>query len=174
MPDAAGISRTASTSRAIIATLTDAIAAAGLEDPYGLPHRALALLLLEKDPEFIELTSAMPGWQPVLELAAELRQQIEDEHGQSAATRIAGERHALAGIITDEVETSRPRPEARLGRAALALYHQPDHRRADPLAGAGDDLSAHVFRGQQPGGPASAMSGSTYVAAPSSSPLLYR
>lgn len=88
-----------------IRRLTDAIAGAGLEDPYGLPHRALALLLLEKDPEFIELTSAMPGWEPVLELAVGLRQKIAAEHGQSAATRIAGERHGLAGIITDEVET---------------------------------------------------------------------
>ncbi|MFA5802799.1 MAG: ferrous iron transport protein B [Thermoleophilia bacterium] len=88
-----------------IMKLTEAIAAGGLDDPYGLPHRALALLLLEKDPEFIELTSVMPGWEPVLELASQLRELIEKEHGQSAHTRIAGERHALAGLIVDEVET---------------------------------------------------------------------
>ncbi len=98
-----------------IVTLTEAIAAAGLEDPYNLPHRALALLLLENDPEFIELTSAMTGWNPVLELAAQLRNHIEEEHGQQAATRIAAERHALAGIITDEVETVEVRQEIMLG-----------------------------------------------------------
>ncbi|MHB0867263.1 MAG: ferrous iron transport protein B [Thermoleophilia bacterium] len=88
-----------------ILQLTEAIATAELEDPYGLPHRALALLLLENDIEFIELTGVMPGWAPVLALAAELRQKIETEHGQSAATRVAAERHALAAIIVDEVET---------------------------------------------------------------------
>jgi len=89
----------------MITQLTDAISGAGLEEPYGIPDRALALLLLEKDPEFIEITSALPGWAPVLELAAGLRQKIEVGHGQKAATRIAGERHALAGIINDEVES---------------------------------------------------------------------
>jgi ferrous iron transport protein B len=98
-----------------IAVLTEAIAAAGLEDPYNLPHRALALLLLENDPEFIELTTALPGWQPVLDLAAELRGHIEAEHGQAATTRIAGERHALAGIIADEVETVEAGREVGLG-----------------------------------------------------------
>ncbi len=98
-----------------ITTLTDAIAAAGLEDPYNLPHRALALLLLENDPEFIELTSEMPGWAPVLELAAGLRNHIEEEHGQRAATRIAAERHALAGIIADEVETVEVRTKTGIG-----------------------------------------------------------
>ncbi|MEK7817696.1 MAG: ferrous iron transport protein B [Actinomycetota bacterium] len=89
----------------IITSLTDAIAAANLEDPYGLPHRALAMLLLENDSEFMKLTSGIPGWEPVLKEAANLRQMIEAEHGQPAALRIAGERHGLAGIIADEVET---------------------------------------------------------------------
>lgn len=88
-----------------ISQLTNAISGAGLEEPYGIPDRALALLLLEDDPEFIEITSALPGWEPVLELAAGLRHKIEASHGQKAATRIAGERHALAGIINDEVES---------------------------------------------------------------------
>ncbi len=92
----------------VIGELTAAIAAANLKDPYGLPHRALAIMLLENDTEFIELTSALPGWQPVLEQAASLRQIIEEEHGQPAGSRLAGERHALAGIITDEVETVIP------------------------------------------------------------------
>jgi ferrous iron transport protein B len=88
----------------LIDQLTAEIAGRELEDPYSLPHRALALLLLENDSEFIEITSQMPGWQPVLELASRLRHQIEEEHGQSAHTRIAIERHALAAIIVDEVE----------------------------------------------------------------------
>ncbi len=88
-----------------VATLTNEIASRELEDPYGLPHRALAMLLLEDDPEFIELTSELPGWQPVLEKAAGLRQIIEMEHGQPASSRVAAERHALAGMIASEVET---------------------------------------------------------------------
>lgn len=89
----------------MISRLTATISEAGLKEPYGLPDRALALLLLEKDPEFIEITSALPGWAPVLDLAVELRNKMEIAHGQKAATRIAGERHALAGIINDEVES---------------------------------------------------------------------
>ena len=88
-----------------IARLTNAITSADLEDPYGLPHRALAMLLLEKDSEFLEITASMPGWGPVLELAAELRADIEREHGQPACSRVAAERHALAGMIAAEVET---------------------------------------------------------------------
>ncbi|MHB1361259.1 MAG: ferrous iron transport protein B [Thermoleophilia bacterium] len=98
-----------------ITALTDAIAGAELNDPYALPHRALALLLLENDPEFIELTSAMPGWQPVLDLAARLRSHIEEEHGQASATRIAAERHALAAIIAEEVETVSTTERAGIG-----------------------------------------------------------
>ncbi|MHB8791957.1 MAG: ferrous iron transport protein B [Thermoleophilia bacterium] len=89
----------------MISQLTEAISGAGLEEPYGIPERALALLLLENDPEFIEITSELSGWEHVLELATELRHKMEVAHGQKAATRIAGERHALAGIINDEVET---------------------------------------------------------------------
>ncbi|MDO8735683.1 MAG: ferrous iron transport protein B [Thermoleophilia bacterium] len=89
----------------MISQVSEAISGAGLEEPYGIPDRALSLLLLEKDPEFLEITSALPGWAPVLELAASLRKKIEIGHGQKAATRIAGERHALAGLISDEVES---------------------------------------------------------------------
>jgi len=89
----------------LIEQLTTAIADRNLDDPYNLPHRALALLLLEDDAEFIQLTQVMPGWQPVLEMAAGLRSQIAEEHGQSAHTRIAAERHALAALIVDDVET---------------------------------------------------------------------
>ena len=88
-----------------IAALTNEIASRDLEEPYGLPHRALAMLLLEDDAEFIEITSELPGWQPVLEKAAGLRQIIEMEHGQPCSSRVAAERHALAGMIASEVET---------------------------------------------------------------------
>jgi ferrous iron transport protein B len=88
-----------------IARLTNAITSVDLEDPYGLPHRALAMLLLEEDSEFLEITASLPGWAPVLELAAELRGNIEREHGQPACSRVAAERHALAGMIAAEVET---------------------------------------------------------------------
>lgn len=88
-----------------IAGLTNEIGSRELEDPYGLPHRALAMLLLEDDAEFIEITSGTQGWEPVLARAAELRQRIEAEHGQPASSRIAAERHALAGMIASDVES---------------------------------------------------------------------
>lgn len=97
----------------LIAILTGVIAAAGLESPYGLPHRALALLLLENDVEFIDMTAEMPGWEAVLKVAAELRHRIEEEHGQPAAQRIAGERHGRAGLVASEVETREVRKQPR-------------------------------------------------------------
>ncbi|RJQ42283.1 MAG: ferrous iron transport protein B [Gaiellales bacterium] len=109
----------------LIQELTGAIASAGADDPYNLPHRALAILLLEGDAEFIGLTAGMPGWQPILDLAAELRRRIEEEHGQPAGTRIAGERHALAGLITDDVETVEVRERRRLGERLWGLTTRP-------------------------------------------------
>src|SRR3990172_1183639 len=88
-----------------MAILTGVVGAADVEEPYGLPHRALALLLLENDGEFIDMTSEIPGWETALKVAAELRHRIEEEHGQPAAQRIAGERHGLAGLVAAEVET---------------------------------------------------------------------
>lgn len=105
--------------------LIAAIDAGGLKDPYDLNRRALAILLLEGDSEFIELTAVMPGWQPVLDLAAGLRSQIEAEHGQPAGTRIAGERHALAGLITDEVQTVEVREKRRLGERLWGMTTRP-------------------------------------------------
>lgn len=89
----------------LISQLTGAMETAGAEDPYSLPPRALALLLLEHDTEFIDLVRSTPGWDQLLDLAANLRQKMVEEHGQPAHTRVAAERHALAGIIVDEVET---------------------------------------------------------------------
>ena len=109
----------------LIRELTAAIASAGVEDPYNLPHRALAILLLEGDADFVRLTADLPGWRPVLDLAAELRDRIEQEHGQPAGTRIAGERHALAGLITDDVETIEVRKKRRLGERLWELTTRP-------------------------------------------------
>lgn len=108
-----------------IAELVAGIRDAGISDPYNLPRRALAILLLEGDAEFIEITSGMPGWQPVLDLARDLRGRIEAEHGQPAGTRIAGERHALAGLITDDVETIEAREKRRLGESLWGLTTRP-------------------------------------------------
>lgn len=88
-----------------VATLTNEIASTSVENPYGLPYRAMAMLLLEADEEFIGITETMPGWGPLLEMAADQRLRIEREHGQPAGSRVAAERHALAGMIASEVET---------------------------------------------------------------------
>jgi ferrous iron transport protein B len=109
----------------LIDDLIQAMEARELCDPYDLPRRAMAILLLEGDTEFIELAASMEGWQPVLDLAVELRDRIEADHGQPAGTRIAGERHALAGLITDEVETVEVREKRRLGKRLWGLTTRP-------------------------------------------------
>lgn len=109
----------------LIDRLVQAMAADDLDDPYDLPRRAMAILLLEGDAEFIELAAKLSGWQPVLDLAAQLRDRIEADHGQPAGTRIAGERHALAGLITDEVESIETRERRPLGERLWGLTTRP-------------------------------------------------
>ncbi len=108
-----------------VGELAAAIESAGLEDPHGLPRRAMALMLLENDSEYIELVAEKEGWQPVLDLAARLRGRIEAEHGQPAAIRIAGERHALAGFIAEEVERVQPAAKPPWGERFCRLTTGP-------------------------------------------------
>jgi len=98
--------------------------------PYDLPSRALAIQLLEGDPEFTQILKEgeteekldrQHRWrhrwrgerliqQVILQLSALLAKKIEEKHGEPAGLRIARERHGLAGTIADAVQTRVKQP----------------------------------------------------------------
>jgi len=91
--------------------------------PYGLSSRALALLLLENDEEFVTLVRREPDGDDVLRKALEFSAEIERKHGEAGSLRIARERHGLAGIIAAEVQqkvAAPPQFSATLWRWSIA------------------------------------------------------
>jgi ferrous iron transport protein B len=73
--------------------------------PHDLPVRALSILLLENDKEFVEDVKKDKGGPEVLKEAARLAEEIRKEHGESAAIRLSRERHGLAGMIAESVKS---------------------------------------------------------------------
>ena len=79
----------------------------GVETPYGLSPRALAILLLEEDPEMVKLVKAEAGGEEILDYARRLAEEIERDHGEKASLIIARERHGIAGTIASGVQERR-------------------------------------------------------------------
>jgi ferrous iron transport protein B len=86
----------------VVCSLTSAIVESGMKAPHGVSARSLAILLLEGDEEFTEAVTKAGG-EAILAEAARRAAEIEAEHGETAATRIARERHGAAGSIAEEV-----------------------------------------------------------------------
>ncbi|UCC28379.1 MAG: ferrous iron transport protein B [Candidatus Bathyarchaeota archaeon] len=123
--------------------LEEAIKKHMTETPFNLPARALAMLLLEGDSEFIQMiqrgeSEARLGgrhrwrWhgekadrEDLLKLSASLAKQIERKHGEPIGVRIARERHGLAGTIADAVQKKVEQPmllSERLKHYSVAPY----------------------------------------------------
>lgn len=113
------------------------------EIPFNLPARAMAILLLEGDSEFIQMiqrgeSEAKLGrrhrwrWhgekadrEHLLKLSAVLAKQIERKHGEPIGVRIARERYGLAGTIADAVQMKVEQPmllSERLKHYSVAPY----------------------------------------------------
>ncbi|HEY9205244.1 MAG TPA: ferrous iron transport protein B [Candidatus Methanoperedens sp.] len=71
---------------------------------FGIYSRALAILLLEGDTEFIELVRNHPEGDSILEEVRKISREIEKRHGEKTPLRIARERHGLAGSIASQVQ----------------------------------------------------------------------
>ncbi len=71
---------------------------------FGINPRALAILLLEEDPEFIEIAGRHKNGSLILEEAKKTSKEIEKKHGEKTPLRIARERHGLAGSIASQVQ----------------------------------------------------------------------
>jgi len=91
------------------------------EIPKDLSSRALAILLLEEDEEFIEAVNEVAGGQEILEFSREIAGEIEEEHGEKAALIIARERHGIAGSVAANVQERREYGPPSLGERLWEL-----------------------------------------------------
>lgn len=71
---------------------------------FGINPRALSILLLENDSEFIELVGRHENSKSIIEEANRISREIEEKHGEKTPLRIARERHGLAGSIASQVQ----------------------------------------------------------------------
>lgn len=71
---------------------------------FGINPRALSILLLEEDPEFIEIVKNHENGDILLREAKKISRVIEEKHGEETPLRIARERHGLAGSIALQVQ----------------------------------------------------------------------
>ncbi len=71
---------------------------------FGIAPRALALLLLEEDSEFIELVDKHRDGSFLLGEVKKISREIQQEHGEKTPLRIARERHGLAGSMAAQVQ----------------------------------------------------------------------
>ncbi len=71
---------------------------------FGIASRALAILLLEEDAEFIELVNRHLNGKSILLEVKKISRDIEKKHGEKTPLRIARERHGLAGCIASQVQ----------------------------------------------------------------------
>ena len=78
----------------------------GLLLPYdfGINPRALSIMLLENDSEFIELVGKHENGTSIIQEANKISREIEELHGEKTPLRIARERHGLAGSIASQVQ----------------------------------------------------------------------
>ncbi len=87
-----------------IGALSDLLAKEGIALPHGLPPRAVAVLLLEEDEEFLEWARALPEGERILAKVGEVASSIALRHGEPAPLWIARERHGLAGALAAQVQ----------------------------------------------------------------------
>ncbi|MCE8424179.1 MAG: ferrous iron transport protein B [Candidatus Methanoperedens sp.] len=72
---------------------------------FGINNRALAILLLEDDQEFIELVRKHVNGNLILDDVKKISAEIERNHGEKTQLRISRERHGLAGSIASQVQS---------------------------------------------------------------------
>ena len=85
------------------------------EMPFGLPCRALAVLLLEEDEEFLRIVEEEEGGDELLAFSRQVAEEIEEEYGEKTPLIIARERHGIAGSIASNVQQRREYDRPRLG-----------------------------------------------------------
>lgn len=87
-----------------IATLSDGLVKEGVVLPWDFPPRAVAVLLLEEDEDALAWARRLPEASRVIARVEEAARGIVEGHDEPAATRIARERHGLAGDIASHAK----------------------------------------------------------------------
>lgn len=93
----------------LIGELEAAVRAADNGFPHNLSSRALSIMLLEKDDEFIAAAGKSAEGLALVAHAERLSAQLETTHGKPSPVSLAQERYGLAGVITQEVQTLKRR-----------------------------------------------------------------
>lgn len=93
---------------AAITKLEIALASRG-DRPHSLSPRAVAILLLDGDPELGAWLAGLDGAEDLIRLRDEMVALLRDLRGEDAALLLSRERHGLAGLIAAEVERREPR-----------------------------------------------------------------
>lgn len=71
--------------------------------PYKLTPRALSILLLEEDKQFISTTKTGNNGQVIMRKAKEISEKIQKNHGEKPAIRLSRERYKFLKTLTDKV-----------------------------------------------------------------------
>ncbi|HLE43762.1 MAG TPA: ferrous iron transport protein B [Methylomirabilota bacterium] len=87
-----------------VGTLGGLLVKEGLDLPWGLPPRGVAILLLEEDEELVAWAAALPEGERILAEIRRVASGIAERHGEPASLRIARERHGLAGAVAAQVQ----------------------------------------------------------------------
>jgi ferrous iron transport protein B len=87
-----------------IGKLADRLLKEGIELPWGLPARAVAILLLEEDDETLDWMHGLPETAAVLGATREAAGEISEGHDEPTPVRIARERHGLAGQLATQAK----------------------------------------------------------------------
>lgn len=74
------------------------------ETPFHIPHRVLAIMLLEQDPSMTEMVGQMTMGHTVVQRAAALSAEVEARVGEPLALHISRSRHELARAIAREAQ----------------------------------------------------------------------
>ena len=88
-----------------ISALAEGLVKSGAPLPWGLPARAVAVLLLEDDEAALEWAASLPGGDKIVAQSRAAAAQIAEGHDEPAPIRMARERHGLAGEIAARVKS---------------------------------------------------------------------
>jgi ferrous iron transport protein B len=100
-----------------VAALAARLEKEGVALPWGLPPRAVSVLLLEDDDEALAWARALPESPAIVEAIGEAATAIGQGHDEPVAIRLARERHGLAGDLAARVKSRVPVPSRLIDRA---------------------------------------------------------
>jgi ferrous iron transport protein B len=102
-----------------VTKISDILHKTDAQFPFPITHRACALLLIEKDAQFLQFLQDIPQKDEILAALEQSWKIISSSHGEESEMRVIRERHGLAGSVEAEVlvkKTTGERLDERLWR----------------------------------------------------------